>query len=200
MKTVTPANSAAPAEITQLLLAWRAGDQAAFDRLIPLVETELRRLARQHLNRERANHSLQTTELVNEAYLRLIDVSRVEWRDRVHFFSFAARLMRRILVDHARRRGYQKRGGDWTRVTFDEALTVTYEPDLDLLALDAALDKLAALNPRASQTVELRFFGGLSVEETAEALGVSPRTVKSDWNLAKLWLLRELSGAQWGER
>jgi RNA polymerase sigma factor (TIGR02999 family) len=194
MKTVSPTNSAAPAEITPLLLAWRAGDQTAFERLYPLVEAELRRLARRCLRKERANHTLQTTALVNEAYLRLIDASQVEWRDRVHFYSVAARLMRRVLVDHARRRGYRRRGGDLTRATFGEALTVAYEQDLDILALNVALDKLAALNSRASEVVELRFFGGLNVEETAEVLGVSARTVKLDWSTAKLWLLRELSG------
>ena len=204
METVIPAHLSnqpvAQPEITQLLLAWRAGDQTAFEQLIPLVEAELRRLAKHFLHHERANHTLQTAALVNEAYLRLIDASQVQWQDRVHFFSFAARLMRQILVDHARRRGYQKRGGQATRIPFDEALTVAYEPDFDLLALDEALNKLAALDGRACRTVELRFFGGLSVEETAEALAVSPRTVKADWGFAKLWLLRELSGNQGGGR
>lgn len=188
----TEADSNAKPQITRLLLAWRQGDRAAFDQLVPLIEAELRRLARAHLQHERAAHTLQTGALVNEAYLRLLDVSRVDWQDRAHFFSMASQLMRRILVDHARRRGYRKRGGDAQRVPFDEALTVAREPDFDLVALDVALSKLAALDLRASRTVELRFFGGLSVEETALALGVSPRTVKSDWQMAKLWLLREL--------
>ncbi len=188
----TEADSNAKPEITRLLLAWRQGDRAAFDQLVPLIEAELRRLARAHLQREHAAHTLQTAALVNEAYLRLLDASRVDWQDRVHFFSVASQLMRRILVDHARRRGYRKRGGDAQRVPFDEALTVAHEPDFDLVALDVALSKLAALDPRASRTVELRFFGGLSVAETALALGISPRTVKSDWQMAKLWLMREL--------
>ena len=146
------------------------------------------------MRREREGHTLQTTALVNEAYLRLIDLTRVQWHDRAHFFAMSARLMRRILVDHARSRRYLKRGGASPRVTFDEGLAVSARHSPDLVALDDALESLARVNPRKSQVVELRYFGGLSVEETAEALQVSPETVMRDWRLAKAWLLRELSG------
>jgi RNA polymerase sigma factor (TIGR02999 family) len=185
-------------DITELLMQWRAGDDSALQRLIPLVYDELRRLARQCMRRERDGHTLQTTALVNEAYLRLVNSSRVKWHDRAHFFAIAAQLMRRVLVDEARKRGYQKRGGEFTRITLDEALAVDHQRELDLLALDAALERLARFTPRACQVVEMRFFGGLSVDETSAVLGVSTDTVKREWRTAKLWLLRELKREQRG--
>ena len=191
-----PLKSEATHRATGLLRAWGAGDAAALEQLIPLVHDELRRLARRYMGRERAGHTLQPTALVNEAYLRLVDLRHMRWQDRAHFLAMAARLMRRILVDAARSKGYQKRGGDAHRVSFDEALVVSQERGEDLIALDEALTHFAAFSERRAQVVELRFFGGLSVEETAEALTVSPETVKRDWKLAKLWLLRELSGAR----
>jgi RNA polymerase sigma factor (TIGR02999 family) len=184
----------APQEVTQLLLAWSNGDKAALDRLIPLVHAELRRLAKFCLRNERPGHTLQTSALVNEAYLRLIDVDQVEWRNRAHFFAISAKLMRQILVDFARKRHYQKRGGAAQQVSFDESLAVGEQRDEDLVALDDALDALARIDQRKSQVIEMRFFGGLSVEETAEALRVSADTVMRDWRLARVWLLRELSG------
>ncbi len=177
---------------TVLLEAWAQGDQAAFNELLPLVHDELRRLAQRHMNHERTGHTLQATALVHEAYLRLIDVNRVQWQNRAHFFAMASRAMRRILVDSARARKYQKRGGGALKVSFDQALTVAVEPDQDLVALDDALSALAQVDRRKSQVVEMRFFGGLSVEETATALHVSADTVMRDWRLAKVWLLREL--------
>jgi RNA polymerase sigma-70 factor (ECF subfamily) len=181
--------------ITQLLVDWRKGDLAALERLVPLVHEELRRVARRHMAHERAGHTLQATALVNEAYVRLIDIKHVNWQDRAHFFAMSSRLMRRILVDFARAKGYQKRGGDAQKVSLDEALVVSREPARELVALDAALTALAAFDARKAQVVEMRFFGGLSVEETAEALKVSVDTVMRDWKLAKAWLLRELSGS-----
>ena len=181
-------------EITQLLVAWRGGDGAALDHLLPLVEQELRRIARRCMAGERAGHSLQATALVNEAYLRLIDAQKVNWQDRAHFLAMSARLMRRILVDSARAKRYQKRGGDAVRVTFDEGLPVAEEPGQDVLALDDALKALSQFDKRKSKVVELRYFGGLSVEETANVLEVSPETVMRDWKLAKAWLLREMQG------
>ena len=181
-------------EVTQLLLAWGDGDEAALGRLIPLVHGELRRLARRHMRAERLGHTLQATALVNEAYLRLIDVRKVRWQNRTHFFAMSARLMRRILVDRARSRHYQKRGGGAAKVTFDEALVVSDTRSDMLIALDEALVALAAVDFRKSQVVEMRFFGGLSVEETALVLKVSVDTVMRDWKLAKAWLLRELKG------
>jgi RNA polymerase sigma factor (TIGR02999 family) len=186
------ATSGSP-QITQLLLAWGKGDQAALEELMPLVYDELRKVAARSLRRQRPGHTLQTTALVNEAYLRLIDSSRVQWQNRAHFFAVSATLMRRILVDFARERQNLKRGGAAERVSLDEALAVAPERGADLLALDEALNRLAALNPRQAQVVELRYFGGLNEEETAEALKVSLRTVQRDWNLARLWLYRELS-------
>ena len=179
---------------TALLLAWNRGEADALDALLPVVYEELRRLAAHYLKRERVGHTLQATALVNEAYLRLIEVQQVRWQNRAHFFAMAARLMRRILVDAARARGYQKRGGGAPIVALEEALVVSNEPGRDLVALDEALTALAALDPRKSQIVEMRFFGGLSLDETAEALHVSRDTVKRDWKMAKLWLLRELRG------
>jgi RNA polymerase sigma-70 factor, ECF subfamily len=178
--------------VTELLVAWRAGDQAALESLVPIVHAELRQLARRHMRGERARHTMQTTALVNEAYLRLVDLSRVQWQDRGHFFAMASRLMRRILVDHARTRRMQKRGGGQRPAPLDEALGVAVERGTDFVALDDALTVLAARDPRKAQVVEMRFFGGLSVADTAEALEVSVETVARDWRLAKLLLLREL--------
>jgi len=180
-------------EITQLLLAWNAGDQAALDKLVPLVYGELRRLARRYMNRESPGHLLQTTALVNEAYMRLIDADQVKWQNRAHFFAISARVMRRILVDFARRGNKLKRGGNAIEVSFDEALVVSANRGPDLVAIDDALATLAALDPRQSQVVELRFFGGLKDEEIAEVLKVSHGTVRRDWRLARAWLHRELS-------
>ena len=182
-------------QVTGLLLAWSKGDDAALEQLIPVVHAELRRIARRHMARERVGHSLQATALVNEAYLRLVDVRQMKWQDRAHFFAMSARLMRRILVDFARSRGYQKRGGDVQKVSFDEGLVVSNERGTDRIALDDALSALAGVDMRKSQVIEMRFFGGLSVEETAEALHVSPETVMRDWKLAKAWLLRELKSS-----
>ena len=184
-----------PQEVTGLLLAWSEGEQAAFEKLVPLVYAELRRVAHRYMGRERPGHSLQTTALVNEAYLRLIDARRVRWQNRAHFFAVSAQLMRRILVDFARSRQYLKRGGAVQKVSFDEGLVVSNEQGQDLVALDDALKALAAIDGRKSQVVELRFFGGLSVAETAEVLKVSPDTVLRDWRLAKLWLAREMRKA-----
>ena len=183
-----------PGAVTELLRAWSDGDDGALARLTPLVETELRRLARGYMVRERRGHTLQPTALVNEAFLRLTDARQVRWQDRAHFLGISARLMRRVLVDHARSRGYRKRGGAAQRVTLNDGLIAAPEPALDVVALDRALEALAAADLRKSRVVELRFFGGLSVEETAEVLHVSPQTIKRDWRLAKLWLLRELDG------
>src|SRR4029453_2756641 len=177
---------------TLLLEAWAQGDEAAFPALLPLVHDELRRLARRHMNHERPGHTLQATALVHEAYLRLIDVNKVQWQNRAHFFAMASRAMRRVLVDSARARNYQKRGGGAQKVSLDEALLVTTEPGQDLVALDDALNALAKVDLRKSQVVEMRFFGGLSVEESATALHVSPDTVMRDWRLAQVWCLREL--------
>jgi RNA polymerase sigma factor (TIGR02999 family) len=181
--------------VTDLLLAWGRGDETAFDQLVPLVHAELHRLARRYMRGERAGHSLQTTMLVNEAYLRLVNLNRVRWQDRGHFFAMTARLMRRILVDHARSKGFVKRGGGAQMVPFDESWVGTSEPTPDLISLDDALDALAAVDPRKSQVVEMRFFGGLTVDETAHALGISAETVLRDWRMAKAWLLRELRAA-----
>jgi len=178
--------------VTQLLLAWSQGERAALDKLVPLVYAELRRIAHRYLNRERRGHTLETAELVNEAYLRLIDASQVQWQDRAHFFAISAQLMRRILVDFARSRRYLKRGGGMQRTSFDESLMVSPTTGVDLVALDDALVALAAKDERKSRVVELRFFGGLTVEETAEVLKVSTDTVHRDWSLAKAWLAREM--------
>jgi RNA polymerase sigma-70 factor, ECF subfamily len=178
--------------VTGLLLAWSQGDEGALGRLVPLVERELHRIARRCMAGERAGHSLQATALVNEAYLKLIDAQQVKWQDRAHFLAISARLMRRILVDWARSKGYQKRGGGALKVTFTEALPASDEPGHNLVALDDALEALAKFDARKSRVVELRFFGGLSVEETASVLRVSVDTVMRDWKLAKAWLLHEL--------
>jgi RNA polymerase sigma factor (TIGR02999 family) len=189
-------NQSSQQEITQLLLAWGSGDKAAFDELMPLVYEELRSLAKRYMRRQDANHTLQTTALVNEAYLRLIDSSQVRWQNRTHFFAISAQLMRRILVDFARAKQNLKRGGKAQRVELDEALEIPMEQGTDLVALDEALKMLATLNPRQSQIVELRYFGGMSEEEIAEALKISSRTVRRDWSLARAWLYRELSKSE----
>jgi RNA polymerase sigma-70 factor (ECF subfamily) len=181
-------------EVTGLLRAWSDGSEAALERLLPLVESELRRLARIYMARERRGHTLQVTALVNEAFVRLVDAKGLRWQDRSHFLGISARLMRRVLVDHARARGYQKRGGGAHRVSLTEALLVAPERAVDVIDLDRALEALAVVDARKARVVELRFFGGLSVEETAEVLHVSNDTIKRDWRLAKLWLLRELEG------
>jgi RNA polymerase sigma-70 factor (ECF subfamily) len=180
------------AQVTNLLVAWGKGDEAAFEQLVPVVHAELRRIARRHMGHERVSNTLQPTALVNEAYLRLIDIRQVQWQDRAHFFAMSSRVMRRVLVDAARARGYQKRGAGAHKVTLDEGRAGTTERPADVVALDDALNALAAVDERKSQVVEMRYFGGLSIEETAEALGISVRTVKRDWTMAKLWLLREL--------
>lgn len=187
-------------DVTGLLLAWREGDQAAFDALIPLVYDALRRAAHRQLQGERRHHTLQTAELVHETYLRLVDSSRVQWQNRAHFLAVAAQAMRRILVDAARSRRSLKRGGDQTRVPLAEELAVGGPPDIDLVALDDALNALAAADPRRSQVVELRYFGGLGVEETAEVLGVSAETVMRDWKVARAWLFNQLAAAPDGQR
>jgi RNA polymerase sigma-70 factor, ECF subfamily len=179
-------------DITQLLLDWSSGDREALDQLFPLVERELHRLARSYMRREQPDHILQTTALVNEAYLRLIDQTKVEWKNRVHFFAVAAKIMRNILIDHARARLSPKHGGGFTHINLDEASKFPDEESEGLLALDEALKRLAALDARKARVVELRYFVGLSIEETAEFLGVSTPTVSRDWDFAKAWLQREL--------
>ena len=182
-----------PEGITQLLIDWGKGDQAALERLMPLVYSELRRLAGNYLRRERAEHTLQPTALVNEAYLKLVDQRNARWQNRAHFFGIAAQLMRRILVDHARQRQAVKRGGvDQQRLSITSAEAVVKQPEIDLLALNEALDELAQMDPQQSRIVELKFFGGLSIEETAEVLGISHATVERDWKLARAWLRRQL--------
>ena len=181
-------------EITQLLKAWGAGDERALERLTPVVEDELQRLAHRCMAREKPGHTLQTTALVNEVYLRLVDIDAVNFQDRAHFFAISARMMRRVLTDFARSRNYQKRGGGAVQVSLDEDLVISPEKDADILALDEALTQFAALYPRQSQVVELRFFGGLEVEQAAEALKISPVTVKRDWRFAKAWLRRAMRG------
>ena len=185
--------TASPHEVTQLLLDWSSGNQAALDRLMPLVDRELNRLAHHYMRRENPGHTLQTTALVNEAYLKLIDQKNVQWKNRAHFFALAAQLMRRILVDHARSRKYAKRGGGAHKVSLDEAMIGSPQRGQDLIALDEALSRLAAIDPRKGKVVELRFFGGLSVEETAEALQISPVTVMREWSMAKAWLYNSLN-------
>lgn len=182
-----------PEGITQLLIDWGKGDQAALERLMPLVYSELRRLASNYLRRERAEHTLQPTALVNEAYLKLVDQRNARWQNRAHFFGIAAQLMRRILVDHARQRQAVKRGGvDQQRLSITSAEAVVKQPEIDILALNEALDELAQMDPQQSRIVELKFFGGLSIEETAEVLGISHATVERDWKLARAWLRRQL--------
>ena len=184
-----------PHEVTQLLLDLGAGDRTALDRLMPLVYDELRRLAHHYMSRERPDHTLQTTALVGEAYLRLVDQTRVRWQNRAHFFGIAAQTMRHILVEYARAHTRIKRGGGALRVSLDETAVVSGERAAEIVALDDALTRLAAVDPRRCQVVEMRFFSGLSNEEAAEVLGVSPNTVTRDWNMAKAWLRREISKA-----
>jgi len=184
---------AAPHQVTELLVAWSRGDQAALDQLVPLVAAELHRLAHRYMRRERVGHTLQTTALVNEAYLRLVDASRVEWHDRTHFFAVSAALMRRILIDLARARNERKRGGKATRLLLDEDDIPAPQPAPDVIALDEALTSLAAIDPRAARIVELRYFGGLTVDETAAVTGLSARTVKREWAAARVWLLQRMA-------
>lgn len=186
-------SSSSTSRITQLLVAWSEGDQSALERLTPLVHEELRRLAHHYMKGERPGHTLQTSALVNEAYLKLIDQKHVAFKTRSQFFALSATLMRHILVDHARNRRYLKHGGKAQRISFDEAMVVPSKRDTDVLAVDEALDRLTALDPRKGKVVELRFFGGLSVEETAEALHVSAVTVMREWSMAKAWLYNTLS-------
>ena len=186
---VTPSSG----EVSKLLRAWTDGDRGALDRLTPIVYDELHRLAQRYMKRERPGHSLQTTALVNEAYMRLVDYKRMRWQNRAHFFAVSAQLMRRILVEHARRHNL-KRGGGVQHVSLEEAVIVGGDEDTDLVALDDAMNKLARIDPRKVQVVEMRFFGGLSVEETAQVLKVSTVTVKRDWRAARAWLYRELTG------
>jgi len=181
-------------DITQLLQAWSEGDERALDQLIPLVYRELHRMAQRYMAHQPPGHTLQTTALVNEAYLRLVDAGKMNFQNRAHFFGVSAQVMRSILVDFARRQGSQKRGGEVQRVSLEESMVVYGERGADLVALDDALRALAAIDPRRSRVVELRFFGGLSVEETAEVLRVSPETVLRDWKVAKAWMGREMSG------
>ena len=183
-------------EVTQLLLAWSQGEPAALEKLVPLVHAELSRLAHHYMAGERTGHTLQTTALVNEAYLRLVDSSQVRWQNRAHFMAVSAQLMRRILVDFARSRNYLKRGAGAQQVSLDEAMLISEAPDLDVVELDRALVQLAAVDARKSQVVELRFFGGLTEEEAAEVLKVSPETIRRDMRLAKTWLLREMDKRQ----
>ena len=181
-----------PQEMTELLAAWSEGDRHALDQLLPLVEEELHRLAHRYMKREREGHMLQTTALVNEAYLRLIDQREVRWQNRAHFFAIAAEMMRRILIDHARKQAYQKRGGGARHLPLDEAAVLTNERAAELVALDEALKSLAKIDERKARVIELRYFGGLSVEEVAEVLGVHPDTVTREWRRARAWLHREL--------
>ncbi|HEV8370737.1 MAG TPA: sigma-70 family RNA polymerase sigma factor [Pyrinomonadaceae bacterium] len=182
-----------PHDVTQLLVAWSNGDEAARDQLMPLVYEELHRLAHHYMNRERPGHTLQTSALVNEAFVRLVDQRDVHWQNRSHFFGIAAQMMRRVLVDYARSRQYQKRGGDVVQVSLNEDLIVSSEQTAEVVALDDALKSLATFDQRKCQIVELRFFAGLSIEEAAQVLGVSPGTVMRDWTLAKAWLRKEIS-------
>ena len=182
-----------PQEVTQLLAAWGSGDRAALDRLMPLVYDELRRLARHYMGRERAGHTLQTTALVNEAYLRLADQRNTRWQNRAQFFGVAAQMMRRILVDHARGHAYQKRGGGAPKVPLDEAAVLAPEKAAETIALDEALERLAEHDQRKCRVVEMRYFGGLTVEEIAEVLKISAVTVMRDWSMAKAWLHREMT-------
>ena len=185
--------SSYPQEITVLLHAWRRGEAGALDELMPLVYGELRRIAHKYMMREHPGHTLQTTAIVNEVYLRLVDSAGIEWKDRNHFFAISANLMRRILVEFARSRGREKRGGGIQKVEIDEAILSLPQRGTDLVALDDALTALAALDARKAKVIELRFFGGLSLEEAAEVLGVSPDTVRRDWRLARAWLVREMT-------
>jgi RNA polymerase sigma-70 factor (ECF subfamily) len=187
--------SSPPHEITELLAEWSEGNQAALDQLYPLVYNELRRLAHGYLRRERKGHTLQNTALINEAYLRLVDQKHVHWANRSHFFGISAQIMRRILIDHARRYEYSKRGGGAQRISLDEGAVVAKQRARELLLLDEALKSLATIDPRRSQVVELRYFGGLNNEEIAGVLKISENTVTRDWNMARAWLYQELNGS-----
>lgn len=180
-------------EVTELLIEWSNGDKAALDKLMPLIHEELRRLAHYYMSHERPGHTLQTTALVNEAYLRLVNREGVHWQNRAHFFAIAAQVMRTILVDHARSHAYAKRGGGAHKIELDEAMIVSRERAAEVVALDEALKELANFDPQQSRIVELRFFGGLTIEETAEVLDLSPATIKREWSTARAWLYRELS-------
>lgn len=180
-------------DVTQLLIDWSKGDRAAFDKLMPLIDEELRRLAHRYMRQERAGHTLQTTALVNEAFLRLVNRKNLQWQNRAHFFGIAAQLMRTILVDHARSHASAKRGGGAPKLELNEALVVSQQKASEVIALDEALKQLALIDPRQSRIVELRFFGGLTVEEAAEVLNVSPVTIKREWSTAKAWLYQELA-------
>jgi len=198
-KTRDEMNEESPKGVTQLLVEWGNGDQAAFDQLMPLVFDELRRLANGYLRRERQGHTLQPTALVNEAYLRLIDQNQIDWKNRAQFFGVAAKLMRHILVDHARQRRAAKRGGAEYKLSLSEADRFSHEPEASLIALDDALNALAATKPQHSRVVELRFVGGLTIEETAEVLGISHATVERDWSFARAWLRREIGQSAVGD-
>ena len=180
-------------DVTGLLIDWSNGDQTAYERLVPLVYAELHRLSHRYMGRERSDHTLQTTALVNEAYVRLVDQKKTQWQNRAQFFGVCAELMRRILVDYARQRGYQKRGGGAQKVTLDETLEIVAEKTVDLVALDEALNRLAEFDPRKARVVELRFFGGMNVEETAEVMGIHANTVIRDWSAARSWLYKAVT-------
>ncbi len=180
-------------EVTELLTAWSGGDKAALDKLMPLIHQELRRLAHRYMSRERPGHTMQTTALVNEAYIRLVNREGVHWQNRAHFFAIASQLMRHILVDHARSHAYAKRGGGAQTISLDEAMVVSQERAAEVVALDDALKELAQIDPQQSRIVELRFFGGLTIEEAAVVLGLSPATIKREWSTAKAWLYHELA-------
>ena len=185
--------AALPNQITELLLSWSNGDKEALDQLIPMVSSELRRMARRYMAKERSGHTLQTSALINEAYLRLVNQQNVEWKDRAHFFAVAAQIMRHILIDHARRYQYEKRGAGAQKIALDDTAVLGQQRAKELVALDDALTELAAFDPRKSQIVELRFFGGLTLEEVAEATSTSPATVKRELQAAKLWLKQIMS-------
>jgi RNA polymerase sigma factor (TIGR02999 family) len=192
--------ASSPKSVTQLLIEWRDGDETALDKLIPIVHEELRRLAHYYMRRERPGHTLQTSALINEAYIRLIDHKGMRWQNRAHFYAVAAQAMRRVLVDYARSRGYIKRGGGAHIVELDKAVNLARKQATELIALDDALSDLASIDPRKSKIVEMRYFGGMSVEETAEALGLSPITIMRDWSTAKAWLLRAMSPEDCAEK
>ncbi len=185
-----------PDEVTQLLLKWSKGDNAAFDELIPVVYAELKKIARRYMGKERLDHTLQTSALINEAYLRLVDQQSIQWQDRNHFFAVAARIMRHILIDHARSYRYAKRGGGAEKVPLEEAANLSIQRADELLALEEVLNDLSAVDPRKSQIIELRFFGGLTVQETADVLNLSPVTVMREWRAAKAWLHQGLTGTE----
>ena len=195
VRSVPPLAQKPPHQITQLLAEWSDGNQAALDELYPLVYEELHRLARRYMSRERKGHTLQTTALINEAYVRLVDQRNVHWANRSHFFAISAQIMRRILIDHARRHAYAKRGGGAQQVSLEEVALVAREAGSDLMKLDEALKILAKMDPRRCHVVELRYFGGLSNEEIAGVLKVSENTVTRDWNLARAWLYQQLTGS-----